>query len=256
MSIFQCQLPAYFFSCHQGNCEIKTKCSVCFRSDICMSALDKSSKEKSRKDRSKTAEINGHFFFFCPPLNPMSFGSGPRGMSELYQPHWDAAVQMPACCLASPSSKVQQRLADACSIEGILLFINWISQRDPAQRASCFSAWRQSGSWPTRPCCSWWHPHPPEALCWALWCTVKLSPAVWCHLRIAFTSSSPHSKQQMSGFNPDCFVSVQASRRNMAFILSLVPFPSLESESPSIKVQFPLLILQFFIFSWMIIIKK
>lgn len=66
MSIFQCQLPAYFFSCHQGNCEIKTKCSVCFRSDICMSALDKSSKEKSRKDRSKTAEINGHFFFSSP----------------------------------------------------------------------------------------------------------------------------------------------------------------------------------------------
>lgn len=68
MSIFQCQLPAYFFSCHQGNCEIKTKCSVCFRSDICMSALDKSSKERSRKDRYKTAEINGLFFFFSSPI--------------------------------------------------------------------------------------------------------------------------------------------------------------------------------------------
>lgn len=137
-------LQAQFLPCHQGSGEIKTMCSVCFRSEICMSVLYKSSKETSKRTDPKPPRSMDFF----SPLNPMSFGSGPGGCQSSASP--TEKLQSKCWCAVWQATAV--RLADVSFMERILVLMSRISQWDPAQGSSCFSAWRRGWAYPTSGC--------------------------------------------------------------------------------------------------------
>lgn len=79
----------------------------------------------------------------------MSFGSGPGGCQS--SANHTEKLQSKCWCAVWQATAV--RLADVSFMERILVLRSRISQWDPAQESSCFSAWRQSWAYPTSGCC-------------------------------------------------------------------------------------------------------
>lgn len=156
-------------------------------------------------------------------------------MCELCQPRWDAAAQMPACSWQAAAIRFSSgwqtcapQRESCCSSSGFprrghFLFLYMKTKRVLTCQALLMRSFRSRAL--------------GSAAHWQ-----AVSAATWCYLRyLSPPPLSQHSKQQIGGFSPDCFVSASL-RRKYGLHLPAVPFPPPESDSPSIKMHFLLLI--------------